>query len=184
MGAVDEVLELFAQRGHEHHGEVVDQRRHALQCATLAQRSGAGDALVAAALLHDIGHLLAEADHGERADLAVDDDHHEAVGARWTSPRFGPAVSRPIALHVLAKRYRCTVDPGYLDSLSPASALTLRAQGGVLDADAVARFEADPGFEDACRLRDWDEAAKDPAAGTVGIEALVPVLGRCAVTPR
>ena len=58
MGPVDDVLALFATRGHEHHGEVVDQRRHALQCASLARESGADDRLVAAALLHDVGHLV------------------------------------------------------------------------------------------------------------------------------
>ncbi|MGA2838084.1 MAG: HD domain-containing protein [Acidimicrobiales bacterium] len=183
MGAVDDVLEVLAVRGGEHHGEVVDQRSHALQCAALARVSGAEDALVVAALLHDVGHLLSDADHRPGADLSLDDDHHEAVGARWTAVRFGPAVSRPIALHVLAKRYRCTVDPDYLQALSPASTLTLRAQGGLLDQDTVARFEAHPGFEDACRLREWDEAAKDPSAATAGIEALVPVLGRCVVRP-
>ncbi len=181
MGAVDDVLGLLAGRGDEFHGEVVDQRSHALQCAALARASGAEDTLVVAALLHDIGHLVSEIDHGRRVDLSVDDDHHEAVGARWTAARFGPGAARPIALHVLAKRYRCTVDPDYVAALSPASVLTLRAQGGLLDQDAVTRFEALPGFEDACRLREWDEAAKDPTAISSGVEALVPVLERCAV---
>ena len=182
MDAADDVLGLFADRGDEYHGEAVDQRSHGLQCAALARASGADDALVVAALLHDIGHLVSEADHGQRGDRSVD-DHHEAVGARWTAARFGPAVARPIALHVLAKRYRCTVDPEYVETLSPASVLTLRAQGGLLDRAAVARFEALPGFEDACRLREWDEAAKDPSAITAGIEVMVPVLGRCTAGP-
>jgi phosphonate degradation associated HDIG domain protein len=162
MGAAEEVEELFARRGGEFHGEAVDQRSHALQCAALARASGAGDALTAAALLHDIGHLLGGADTGQ-ADA---DDRHEFVGARWVSARFGPAVARPVALHVLAKRYRCTVDPAYAADLSPTSTRTLAAQGGLLDADAAARFAAHPGAEDALRLRAWDEAAKDPGAAT------------------
>jgi predicted HD phosphohydrolase len=130
VGAVDDVVTLFAARGGEHHGEAVDQRSHALQCATLARAERVADQLVVAALLHDIGHLVARAASGTRADLSTDDDRHEAVGARWVTPRFGPAVARTIARHVVAKRYRYTVDPAYASTLSPTSAETLRAQGG------------------------------------------------------
>jgi hypothetical protein len=44
--------------GHEHYDEEVGQLAHALQTAAHAEAAGAGDALVAAALLHDVGHLL------------------------------------------------------------------------------------------------------------------------------
>ena len=57
MDVIDTIAELFATRGHaEYHGEAVSQLEHALQAAHLAERSGAADALVAAALLHDVGH--------------------------------------------------------------------------------------------------------------------------------
>jgi gamma-butyrobetaine dioxygenase len=181
MSPVDEVVALFAQRGHEYHGEVVDQRRHALQCATLARSAGAEDHLVAAALLHDVGHFLSGDDGDPGFDPAVDDDYHEALGARWVAARFGPAVARPVALHVLAKRYRCTVDPAYLAALSPASVLSQQVQGGLLDTAAVARFEAQPGSADALALRQWDEEAKDPDRQTDGIEAFLTLLESQAV---
>ena len=183
MNAVDEVVVLFAERGGEHHGEVVDQRDHALQCASLARADGAADHLVAAALLHDIGHLVGPAAGVRREDPATADDRHEAIGARWVASRFGPAVARPIALHVLAKRYRCTVDHDGIDSLSPASTLSLRVQGGLLDDAAVARFRSDPAHAEALTLRSWDEAAKDPGRITDGVEAFLPVLGRMASAP-
>ncbi len=182
MGPADQVLALFSSRGHEHHGEVIDQQSHALQSAVLAQAVGADDALVVAALLHDIGHLVAAAGHGPRSDRSIDDDHHEAVGARWVAPRFGPIVARPIALHVVAKRYRCTVDPAYFDTLSPTSIETLQAQGGLLDTEAVARFEAHRGHADALALRGWDEAAKDPHVTTVGLDEFRALLQRVAIT--
>jgi phosphonate degradation associated HDIG domain protein len=176
---VDEVLQLFADRGDGHFGEAVDQRRHALQCAALARSAGAPDPLVAAALLHDIGHLLS--DTGDTP--ATRDDRHEAVGARWLASRFGPGVAGPVALHVLAKRYRCAVDSSYLDALSPASIETLRLQGGPLDAAGVARFSSHPGADQALLLRVWDEAAKDPDADTEPIDAFVRCL-RDTVTRR
>lgn len=179
-----EVLVLMADQGDEHHGEVIDQRSHALQCATLALAEGATDPLVATALLHDIGHLVVSTDGHPRDDLSIDDDHHEAVGARWLAPRFGPTVARAVALHVLAKRYRCTVDPSHAAALSPTSTATLAAQGGLLSEEEAARFAAHPGFGDAVRLRAWDEDAKDPTRSTAEIRAFVPLLTRVAIGRR
>jgi gamma-butyrobetaine dioxygenase len=173
------VLDLFGRRGDGTYGEAVDQRRHALQCADRAVATGAPDALVAAALLHDIGHLLSGPDV-PGVDRTTEDDRHEAVGARFLAPRFGPDVSRPVALHVMAKRYRCTVDPDYYGGLSPTSRATLVAQGGRLDAGALARFERLPGFVDALAVRDWDEQAKDPTRDVAGLDTYVPVLWRLA----
>jgi gamma-butyrobetaine dioxygenase len=177
--AVVEVLDLFDRRGDGTYGEVVDQRHHALQCADRAAASGAPDALVAAALLHDIGHLLSGPDL-PGVDRTAEDDRHEAVGARFLAPRFGSEVSRAVALHVVAKRYRCTVDPDYYRALSPTSRATLVAQGGRLDAGDLARFERHAGFADALAVRDWDEEAKDPDREVADIDVYVPVLRRLA----
>ena len=174
---VDEVLNLFADRGGGHFGEAVDQRRHALQSATQARSAGAPDHLVTAALLHDIGHLL-----GDSGDTSTTrDDRHEAVGAHWLAPRFGPGVAAPVALHVLAKRYRCAVEPPYLEALSPAAVDSLRLQGGPLDTAGVARFGSHPGAHHALLLREWDEAAKDPDADTEPFEAFRGCLQRTVI---
>jgi predicted HD phosphohydrolase len=161
--SVAELLELYERRGDERYGEGVTQRAHALQCAALAMSDGAPDALVAAALLHDVGHLLAgERPPGWRDD--VDDDRHEALGARALALLFGRAVAAPVALHVTAKRWRCAVDPAHLASLSDTSRATLLAQGGPLDGPACERFASHRSFRDAVRLREWDDSAKDPSA--------------------
>lgn len=50
----------------------VTQREHALQSAWLAERDGHPPALIAAALMHDIGHLVH--DLGENpAEAGIDD---------------------------------------------------------------------------------------------------------------
>jgi len=159
---VDDVLELFAMKGDECYGEAISQRHHALQCAVVVQEAGSADELVAAALLHDIGHLVADREFGARSDMSLEDDRHEAVGARWVARRFGPQVARPIALHVVAKRYRCTVDPLYYDALSPTSKATLQAQGGRLAPDAVRRFEADPGSRQRSSFATRTKPARTP----------------------
>jgi len=155
------LLELYERRGDEPYGEAVCQRAHALQCAALASEDGADDALVAAALLHDVGHLLAQPRLASWRD-DVDDDRHEALGARALGALFGSTVTAPVALHVTAKRWRCATDPGYLSGLSATSRATLVAQGGPLGPAAATRFEAHRAFEAAVRLRTWDDAAKDP----------------------
>jgi phosphonate degradation associated HDIG domain protein len=156
--SVAEVLELYERYGDDHYDEELSQREHALQTASLARAAGADDALVVAALLHDVGHLL-DLRAGNVAGSA-EDLRHESTGARYLAVLYGPAVTAPIALHVRAKRYRCAVDADYLAALSPASTHSLVLQGGPLSRSAAAAFEALPGFAAAVALRGWDDGGK------------------------
>jgi predicted HD phosphohydrolase len=159
---VTELIALYEEVGDGFFGEVISQLDHALQCGELARASGARDELIAASLLHDVGHLVANRQGNPDFVLDEDDDEHEAVGGRVLGAMFGPAVAQPVALHVVAKRWRCTVDPAYCDTLTACSKATLQAQGGLLDDDACRRFEAHPGFLDALLVRDWDDEGKIP----------------------
>jgi predicted HD phosphohydrolase len=152
--SIDEVVALYERWGHDHYDEEISQLDHALQTAAQAQRDHAGDDLIVAALLHDVGHLL-ELDGGDGRP-----DRHEREGANYLASVFPPSVTGPIALHVRAKRYRCAVDPPYHDTLSEGSRASLRVQGGPLDAPATAAFERNPGFEAAVALRGWDDGGK------------------------
>jgi phosphonate degradation associated HDIG domain protein len=169
MTVVDEIMDLFARRGSAaYHGEAVSQTEHALQAAELAARQGASDDLIVAALLHDIGHLL----DGQDEDLAERglDGRHEEAGYRWLAAHFGPTVTEPIRLHVAAKRYLCSVDPTYLDGLSPSSRLSLKLQGGPMKVEERAIFESSPLCHDAVRLRHWDDEAKVPGLEVAGLD--------------
>jgi len=174
-GTVDAIIGLLSEKGERQYGgEAVSQLEHALQCATLAGKAGESDALVAAALLHDIGHMLGKGDQGLAAEGI--DARHEESAARWLARRFGPEVVEPVRLHVAAKRYLCRIDPGYRDSLSPASKRSLEVQGGVFSTDEAAAFAAGPHGGAAARLRRYDDLAKDPSAATPGLEHFRPVL--------
>ena len=151
------LVALYGDRGASHYDEAVSQTDHAVQAAALAQAAGAPDALVAAALLHDVGHLL---EPEEAAPTGARDLHHEAVGARFLSAWFGAEVTDPIRLHVAAKRYLCAVEPGYHQGLSPASAHSLELQGGAMGAPELAEFERLPAHAAAVELRGWDDLAK------------------------
>lgn len=155
---VDDVLALYTTWGTSFYDETITQIDHALQTAALAVADGADDALVAAALLHDVGHLLDLA--AGSAGPGPHDRHHETRGARYLAALFPPAVTDPIALHVRAKRYLCATDPGYRDTLSAGSRRSLQRQGGPLSPGDRAGFEALPGSEAAVRLRRWDDGGK------------------------
>jgi gamma-butyrobetaine dioxygenase len=152
--AVEEIEELFARHGGETYGEGVAQLEHALQTAALAQSEGADDALVVAALLHDIGHFL------QPTDDSYGYHKHDRSGGDWLARRFGPAVSEPVRLHVAAKRYLCATEAGYFGRLSAASVHSLGKQGGPMSAPEVAAFAALPHGKAAVRLRRWDDGGK------------------------
>ncbi|MEM7215948.1 MAG: phosphonate degradation HD-domain oxygenase [Pseudomonadota bacterium] len=145
-------------------GEAVTQTEHALQCATLAELDNASSELIAASLLHDIGHLLEpEFEAGlERGE----DLYHEDLGEVFLERYFSEAVTQPVKLHVAAKRYLCATDGNYLSKLSPASVHTLKLQGGPMSEEEVREFEANTYYAEAVRLRVWDDLGKDPEMKT------------------
>ena len=174
---VDFIADIFERRGAESYlGEPVTMSQHMLQAAQLAERAGAGEALIAAALLHDIGHYTSE--FGPYSPEDTSDNHHEAAGARVLEPFFPPLVTQAVRLHVAAKRFLCATDPVYWNALSVASKHSLQLQGGPMNADEVAAFRAQPCHEEAVRVRRWDDAGKDRAAKTPAFAYYVPVLRR------
>lgn len=175
---LDELFSLLLQRGHERYdGEAVDHLAHALQCATLAQCAGAGDALITAALLHDIGHLV----HGRRGTPSAEglDDWHEVLGAEVLAPLFAATVSEPVRLHVRAKR-ALAADPAYRRGLSTGSRRSLALQGGPMRAAEAQLFLQCPHADAAIRLRRWDDAAKTPCLATPPLAVFEAIARRCA----
>jgi phosphonate degradation associated HDIG domain protein len=161
MDIVNRITALFETRGDAaYFGEPVSQTEHALQTAFQAEAEGLADALVVVALLHDVGHLVHRLPE-DIADVGTD-ARHEDVAAQWLRQHFGPEVAEPIRLHVAAKRYLCAVEPTYAEQLSPASRQSLELQGGPFNATQIDDFHKQPFWQDAVRLRRWDDLAKIP----------------------
>ena len=162
---IEDILSLYAAKGgREYEGEGVSQLEHALQTAHHAERAGAAPALVCAALLHDIGHLLN--DRGETPTLRGVDDEHQNAALPFLRGHFPDAVLEAIRLHVDAKRYLCATRADYYGRLSEDSKRSLKLQGGVFSAAEAARFIGQPFAADAVKVRLWDDAAKTPGAAT------------------
>ena len=74
------IADIFERRGAESYlGEAVTMSEHMLQGAVLAEQEGAPEELVAAALLHDIGHYTSEFGTMSLGDER--DNYHEESGA-------------------------------------------------------------------------------------------------------
>jgi phosphonate degradation associated HDIG domain protein len=154
----------------------ITQKQHALQAAALAEHDGQDDALVVAALLHDIGHLVHDLGENPAADGV--DDRHEEAGDAWLRRHFGPAVTEPVRLHVAAKRYLCATEPDYVAKLAPDSVRSLALQGGPMSTDEVAAFRALPHHEAAVILRRYDEQAKVKDLPTPPVAHFLPRVAR------
>jgi phosphonate degradation associated HDIG domain protein len=150
---------LFREHGHiAYSGEPVTQLEHALQSAHRAEEAGSDDALITAAFLHDLGHLLNL--QGATPTARGIDDQHQYFSIPFLRALFPPAVIEPIRLHVDAKRALCALEPGYYDALSEDSKRSLKLQGGIFSPEQTATFVAKPFAANAMRVRRWDDAAK------------------------
>jgi len=178
----DEILAIYADQGSGAYlGEPVSVNEHALQSAYFAAAAGASGALVLAALLHDIGHLIVPApdDIGEWKS----DAQHEISGSRWLSRRFGPEVYEPVRLHVPAKRYLCATESSYANALSPASVITLKLQGGPMLLAETAAFEAEPFWREALLVRRCDDQGKVQGLRTPDFSHYRSLIEQLAITP-
>lgn len=165
LDIVEQIQEIFLSHGDRNYpgarAEPVTALQHALQCAQLAEWDRADASMVAAALLHDIGHLIDTGAGGDEVD-----DVHELRSVGLLASSFPATVLEPIRLHVWAKRYLAAVDASYASQLTPASVHSLRLQGGPLDVAHLHLFEDQPHAESAVVLRRWDDQAKVPGRRT------------------
>jgi putative nucleotidyltransferase with HDIG domain len=174
--AVEEILSIYRERGGGHYGEDVTQRQHAVQVGRHAEADGQPDEVVAAAFLHDIGHLLSS----ESDQMGYGTNEHERRGADWLRQRgFPERTARLVEGHVAGKRYLTATELDYYEGLSKSSKATLEYQGGPMTSAEVKVFEADDLKELHIKLRRWDEAGKDESIDLENIEFFRAVLERC-----
>lgn len=176
--AADELVALLAECERHDYGERVSMLAHSLQTADRAIELDVDDDLALAALLHDIGHVIADR-QGDAGDYGAPD--HAAIGARFLRPWLPMAITEPIRLHVDAKRHLVAADPDY--PLSAASQATLELQGGAFDAEASAAFAAEVHAERAMQLRRCDDDGKVTGATASTLDDWRPRLASALATP-
>lgn len=182
---IDQVLYdirwLFENRGRQRYESSrkpsVNQLEHALQTATLGEAAGAGDELVTAALLHDLGHMM----YLDAEDFRGIDDLHEYRSLPLLRSVFGESILGPIKLHEGAKRLLCTIEPSYYPSLSPDGKRGLNLLGGPFAVDEAARFIRMPHAREAVLLRRWDDRATIRGLATPDLDHFLFIARRCMV---
>jgi gamma-butyrobetaine dioxygenase len=165
---VDELVGWLLTVGRRTYDGHVALVEHSLQTAALAKVHGARESLVVAALLHDIGHALADV---VEAGGVVEPLSHERLAASWLGRFYPAAVTEPIRLHVEAKRWLVAQEPGYAGTLSAGSLASLDEQGGPMRPDQRVAFEAEPFAASALSLRRWDEEACVPGSAVPPLES-------------
>lgn len=128
---------------------------HSIQTALWLKGATNDSAIIVAGLLHDYGHLC------QGAPTTKINDHHEKIGAAVLSKLgFPDDVCIPISLHVTAKRYLCTLDKNYYDSLSYGSKLSFDIQGQRMNTSEIEKFRKNKYFHQAILLRHADDSGK------------------------
>ena len=138
-------------------GEKVTMTEHMIQTAMLAEKNESSPSLVCASLLHDYGHFIL--DDPDQLVNKKEDGKHEDVAYLYLKKYFKKSVVEPIKIHVKAKRYLAR-NKKYFNILSQASKVSLHLQGGVMSEEEAEKFEHEKYFDDAIKLRKFDEAAK------------------------
>lgn len=175
MDIISEIIDTFGRNGSALYdgGEIVTQSQHALQAAHFAEQEGKPGTLIAAALLHDYGHVM---DNSKDTADRDTDGKHELAGARFLEKYFVSAVTEPGRLHVAAKRYLCATEQEYCTRLSPVSVRSLELQGGPFTKEQAAAFETNAHYADAVQVRRYDERAKEPDLATPDFDHFRKVL--------
>ena len=156
---VAHLSDIFGHSGAQQYlGEPVTMAQHMLQAASLADQQGRSKTVVAAALLHDIGHFTNDFGTFSMADTL--DLKHETYGANVLAPFFPEKVTQCVRHHVAAKRYLCATRPTYFSQLSDASVHSLKLQGGAMNADEVCEFETNPHLKEIIQVRLLDDTGK------------------------
>ncbi|KAG2236992.1 hypothetical protein BDF21DRAFT_407214 [Thamnidium elegans] len=163
-------------------GEKISQLEHSLQAASSALDANADEETVLAALLHDIGQFATSANQKQmlcdasdldildptalssdkpKKQISVGVTGHERIGAEYLrNLGFSEKICILVESHVPVKRYLTGKYPEYYESLSGASKLSLKYQGGPYTQEEVDAFERDPLFKLKVQVRQWDDAAK------------------------
>jgi len=157
MKVIDKIIANFINNKSLYIGEKVTISEHMIQSAMIAEKAKSSSSLVCACLLHDYGHfILEDPDELVRKKL---DGKHEDIGYEYLKKFFKEDIVKPIKYHVLAKRYLAR-NKKYFNSLSDASKISLKLQGGVLNLKESKEFEKKDFFKHSIKLRKFDEVAK------------------------
>ena len=157
LNIIDQIIFTFTNNKSLYIGEELTISDHMIQAAMLAEQNKCSSDLICSSLLHDYGHFVVK-DPNQLATKQVD-GNHEIIGANYLKSFFSNKIIEPILLHVDAKKYLAR-EKKYFNSLSEASKISLKLQGGIMSDNEAKQFEKNKNYKNAIKLRRFDEGAK------------------------
>ena len=157
MNIIDKIISNFINNKSLYVGEKVTISEHMIQTAMIAEKVKSSNSLICSCLLHDYGHFILE--NPDKLVIKKIDGKHEDIGYEYLKKFFKKDVVEPIKYHVLAKRYLAK-EKKYFNSLSEASKISLKLQGGVLNDKESKEFRKKKYFKNSVLVRKFDESAK------------------------
>ena len=157
MNIVDKIISSYLNNKSLYIGEKVTMSEHMIQTAMLAEKNNSSSNLICASLLHDYGHFILE--NPDDLVKKEKDGKHEELGYKFLKKYFINDVVEPIKYHVKAKKYLAR-NKQYYETLSEASKISLKLQGGIMINTEAKKFENNEFFKSSIKLRKFDEEAK------------------------
>ena len=154
---IDQIVFAFNNNKSLYIGEKLTISEHMIQTAMLAEKDKCSSDLICSSLLHDYGHFVIK--NPNQLVASQIDGNHEIIGANYLKTFFSNKIIEPILLHVDAKKYLAR-DKKYFNSLSEASKVSLKLQGGIMSDNGAKQFEKNKNYKNAIKLRRFDESAK------------------------
>ena len=157
MNIIDQIISSYLNSKLLYIGEKISMTEHMIQTAMLAEKANCSSNLICSSLLHDYGHFILK--NPDNLVNKEKDGKHEDLGFKFLNKYFIKDVVGPIKHHVKAKKYLAR-DKKYYNTLSEASKISLKLQGGIMSNNEAKEFESNEFFESSIKLRKFDENAK------------------------
>ena len=172
---VSKLLHLLEKKGSniQYGNENVTQLEHALQCAELAENNNFSKEIITAALLHDIGHFLADDD----MDGYGVKDHGKLASEYLKNIGVSKNIYKLIEKHTDVKRYLVTKNiNNYYNKLSEASKKTFEIQGGRMSKEELKLMDKNIKLADMIKVRIYDDKSKIRNREPYQMEKFIPFL--------
>jgi predicted HD phosphohydrolase len=148
VNIIDQIIFAFTNNKSLYIGEELTISEHMIQAAMLAEKNKCSSDLICSSLLHDYGHFVLK-DPNQLVTNQID-GNHEIIGANYLKSFFSHKIIEPILLHVDAKKYLAR-EKKYFNSLSEASKVSLKLQGGIMSDNEAKQFEQNKNYKNAIK---------------------------------
>ena len=156
---INYILNLYKTKGNTMYDKNISQLTHSFQTMEMAINKNFDEKFQLCCFLHDIGHLLLD-ENNSNEDFLKKDLNHELIGYNFLKNFFEEEITKPILLHVIAKRFLCSINNDYYNSLSESSKKSFKIQGGKMNKEEIRKFLKTSCCGDAIKLRELEDLSK------------------------